>query len=366
MNLKQRGSRYGFGVHFAAGAAGVVIIAAGVAQGFKPATEIWLGAGLVAVLIAHARLGFAFSRAQAEIEMLRRLMKRVSEDPAKSARKIMPALNLHDASELTEEDVRILEEVRGAIENQRVELYLQPIVSLPQRKARFYEAFSRLRDAEGRVLRPSAYIDAAERANRIGVIDNMILIRSIQALRKQARRAPRLTVFCNLSPATLYDEQFFGHFVDYLEANTDLASRLVFEFTYPAVQMMHPRVEENLNAIAAKGFTFSIDHVHKFDIDVEALKLRGFAFIKIASSLLTAAHNGDEEQARRLATLRKRLADNEIDLIAEKIEREEDMPALAGLGLDYGQGNLFGPPRQSQFYLACEEDGETPPLAEAS
>ena len=46
-------------------------------------------------------------------------------------------------------------------------------------------------------------------------------------------------IFCNISPATIYDVDFFTRFTDYLDANEDLAQRLVFEFTYPAVEMMH-------------------------------------------------------------------------------------------------------------------------------
>ena len=43
---------------------------------------------------------------------------------------------------------------RGAIDANRVDLYLQPIVTLPQRKVRYYEAMSRLRTEDGDVLLP--------------------------------------------------------------------------------------------------------------------------------------------------------------------------------------------------------------------
>lgn len=359
MNLQQRGSRYGFGVHFAAGAAGVLVLAAGLTERLAPSIEIWLSAALIVVVLLHARMGFAFSRAQAELEMLRKLAKRVKEDPARSFKKAMPRLKLDTVEEISEEDVAILDKVKESIESDRVDLYLQPIVSLPQRKSRFFEAYSRLHEEGGRILKPAYYLDAAERANRIGVIDNMILLRCIQALREKSKDNPRMTVFCNLSPATLYDSEFFADFTDYLEANSDLTSKLIFEFTYPAVQMMHPKVEENLKSIADKGFVFSVDHVHTLDIDIETLRNKNFGYVKIASSILLAAGAGGEAQAAKLATFRKRLADAGIDLIAEKIEREEDMPAIAALGLDYGEGNLFGIPRPAGFYLDADEKKAT-------
>ncbi len=48
----------------------------------------------------------------------------------------------------------LLETIRASLEENRVDLYLQPIVSLPQRKLRFYEALSRLRAEDGTVIMP--------------------------------------------------------------------------------------------------------------------------------------------------------------------------------------------------------------------
>ncbi|MDE3115865.1 MAG: EAL domain-containing protein, partial [Pseudomonadota bacterium] len=58
----------------------------------------------------------------------------------------------------------LLETIRASLEENRVDLYLQPIVSLPQRKLRFYEALSRLRAEDGTVIMPAQYIKVAEPA----------------------------------------------------------------------------------------------------------------------------------------------------------------------------------------------------------
>ena len=364
MNLKQRTSRYGAGVLFMAGLAGVLLVTAGAASGFRPDFGIWLAAALVGSLILHARMGFALSRAQVEIDMLKSLSARVETDPEASARTIAPLFALEGGRQpdLTAGDRAMLERVRDAIDGDRLDLYLQPIVSLPQRKTRYYEAFSRMRDDAGVVLRPSDYIEAAERANRIGVIDNMILLRCIQALSRIEQQSGRCAIFCNISPATLYDIEFFNHFTDYLKLNRVLAQRLIFEFTYPAVCMTHPRFEANLQSIARRGFMFSVDHVHSLDLDWPALRARNFRFAKASSALLRAAAGADPSGAV-LRAHRKRIEDAGIDLIAEKIEFETDMPEILSLGLDYGQGNLFGPPQPAMHYL---QSAVPAPLAKAS
>ncbi|MEO1015090.1 MAG: EAL domain-containing protein [Pseudomonadota bacterium] len=255
-------------------------------------------------------------------------------------------------------DFETLSRVKDAILEGRIELYLQPIVSLPQRKPRFYEAFSRLRDADGDILKPASYIEAAERANRIGVIDNLILTRCVDAIRRRSRVDPHLVVFCNISPATLFDSEFFAQFTSFLEANADIAGNLVFEFTYPSIHMMHPRVERNIAEIAARGFAFSVDHMHCIDLDWESLRARNFRFVKASARMLLGAESAPRDDVadarfRLLRDFRSRVRDCGIDVIAEKIEREADMPGILSIGLDYGQGHLFGAPRPADHYLSA-------------
>ncbi len=307
----------------------------------------------------HARVGFALSRAQQEIELLRRQSEKIVAEPRGSKR--TQTVKLEGAENVSSGDSETLELVRSAIECDRIDLYLQPIVSLPQRKHRYYEAFSRLRNEDGSILRPGAYLDAAERANRIGAIDNLILLRAVQALRKLGTDNKHYRIFCNISPATIFDEDFFARFSDYLDANADLSKRLVFEFTYPAVEIMHERVGANLNAIAQRGFAFSIDHIRRFDLDWSALKEKNFLFAKTTSAMLLGAHRGDAAARARVKTFVKQLSDKNIDLIVEKIESEAQIPEILDLGIDYGQGELFAAPRPASSFMT-----DLPALAKAS
>lgn len=350
MNLRQKSSRYNAFVLFAAGITGTFLIVATVRAGFKPDFEIWLACGLVVSLILHARAGFALSRAQQEIELLRGLVDRIKP----SANKSEPRVAFEPVAAADINDAKALRAVQDAIENDRVDLYLQPIVSLPQRKTRFFEAFSRLRQADGKVLQPSDYLDAAERANRIGVIDNMILLRAVQALRQLGPQSAQYRIFCNISPATIFDQDFFTRFTDYLDANEDLAQRIVFEFTYPAVEMMHARVKKNLKAVANRGFCFSVDHIRRFDLNWEALAERNFHYVKASSALLLSESAKGEEGKARIRTFKENLRRHNIDLIVEKIERETDMPEILKLGIDYGQGALFGAPAIASQYVQSE------------
>ncbi len=362
MNWRQKSSRYSAAVLFVAGITAGMLIFATVNSGFKIEFEIWLAIALVVSLILHARAGFAMSNAQREIELLRGLVQKIK--PGLGRSKSLPELDFDTAGVkgiVGNQDTEMLERVKDAIENDRVDLYLQPIVSLPQRKQRHFEAFSRLRNGDGTILRPLDYLDAAVRANKIGVIDNMILLRAVQALRQLETNGQDYRIFCNISPATIFDQDFFTRFTDYLDANCDLAQRLVFEFTYPAVEIMNARVEKNLEAIARRGYMFSADHIRRFDLNWRALSEKNFRYVKASSALLLNENKGDDAARARVKVFKDRLREHNIDLIVEKVELEADMPGISALGIDFGQGDLFGAPRPASFYVMPSIE-----LAEAS
>ncbi|RYG30793.1 MAG: EAL domain-containing protein, partial [Burkholderiales bacterium] len=113
----------------------------------------------------------------------------------------------------------ILDAVKEALRENRVDLHLQAIVNLPQRRTCFYEGFTRLRRANGQVIMPAEFLGAAERANLLGVIDNMLLFRCVQIVRRLSERDRRIGVFCNISMASLEDEMFFPPFLEFMREN---------------------------------------------------------------------------------------------------------------------------------------------------
>src|SRR6202007_2840352 len=123
----------------------------------------------------------------------------------------------------------LMETVREALAENRVDLYLQPVVALPQRKTVFYESFTRLRDESGRGLMPTEYLSVAEPGGLVTAIDNLLLFRCVQIVRRLAKQDRRIGIFCNISTASLRDETFFPQFLEFLNENRDLAGALIFE-----------------------------------------------------------------------------------------------------------------------------------------
>jgi cyclic-di-GMP phosphodiesterase, flagellum assembly factor TipF len=233
--------------------------------------------------------------------------------------------------------------IRSAIEANRIDLHLQPIVTLPQRKVRFYEAMSRLRTQSGDVVLAAEFISQAEAGGLMPKIDNLVVFRCVQVLRRLLLKNREVGVFCNLSVATLTDAVVFPQLLEFLDANRAIAPSLVLEFTQSGLRGAGPIETESLAALRACGFHFSMDNVTDLRLEPRELASRGFRFVKLRANLIlnrsgiaADIHPGD------LPDLLGRFG---IDLIAEKIESEGSVVDLLDYDVKFGQGFLFSPPR---------------------
>jgi cyclic-di-GMP phosphodiesterase TipF (flagellum assembly factor) len=174
--------------------------------------------------------------------------------------------------------------VREALMENRVELHLQPIVQLPQRKTAFYEGFTRLKDANGRLILPTEFIPAAEQAGLMGTIDNVLLFRCVQIVRKLMKQDRRIGIFCNLSPAALADEHFFPQFLDFMRENRDLAGSVIFEIPQDSYENRTSIEARAMAKLVDLGFRFSIDRVTNTEIDLPDLERSGVRYVKVAAA----------------------------------------------------------------------------------
>jgi cyclic-di-GMP phosphodiesterase TipF (flagellum assembly factor) len=250
----------------------------------------------------------------------------------------------------------LLETIRASLEENRVDLYLQPIVSLPQRKLRYYEALSRLRDAGGQVIMPSQYIQIAGQAGLMSVVDNLLLFRCVQVLRRLAVKTREIGIFCNISGETLADAEFFPQFLDYMQANRDLAGLIIFEFSQADVLKAGPAGEKNLARLAEMGFALSMDHVETLALDFVKLKAIGFRHLKVRAQTMVEGMSG-AGAAVAAEDFKKLLSRHGLNLIAERVEDERTVLQLLDYAVDFAQGYLFGEPR------AVRDDAARPALS---
>ncbi len=287
-----------------------------------------------------------------ELKVLESLMREFAGRVSSSARRAMPEQELFAGRAATSgrsylngiAEPELLETIRASLEENRVDLYLQPMVSLPQRKLRFYEALSRLRAEDGTVIMPAQYIKVAAPAGLMSIVDNLLLFRAVQIVRRLTQKHRDIGVFCNISGDTLTDLEFFPQFLEYMQQHRDLAGQIVFEFEQGSVLRAGAAGESNLRALAGLGFPLSMDHVDTLAIDFARLKSLGFRHLKVRADTLTRGMSS-AQAAVAAEDFKLLLARHGLNLIAERVEDEKTVLQLLDYGVDFAQGFLFGEPR---------------------
>jgi cyclic-di-GMP phosphodiesterase, flagellum assembly factor TipF len=234
--------------------------------------------------------------------------------------------------------------VSDAISNGRVELYLQPIVTLPQRKVRYYEALSRIQLPGESAIEAARFIPAARAAGLLPKIDERLVQNCVQIVRRLAAKNREIGLFLNIAPETLADRATFGEILGYLEANRALATSLVLEMPQRAYRTLGAIELTSLSMLAERGFRFSLDRIEDFRIDARALAERGVRFLKVPADLMLSPEQQETGHIHP-ADLSDMLGRYGIDLVADHIETESIVVDLLDFDVRYGQGFLFAQPR---------------------
>jgi cyclic-di-GMP phosphodiesterase TipF (flagellum assembly factor) len=273
---------------------------------------------------------------------------------------------------LAEADVHRMGAIVQAFETDRLELHLQPIVALPQRKVRFYEAFARLRLADDTVLVPAEFMPVLERLSRVSELDRRMLERAISIARHLVSRGSEAIVSVNLSSRSIEEPGFLRSVARIIDAAPDVAGKVVLELPQHCWRSLDIEKAGALAALRDKGVPFALDHATDLRIDPIALADRGVRFVKIAADLLANSDpkNGFDIELSDLSAILRRAG---IQLIAERVEREEAVPDLIDLDVPLAQGFVFAPPRvvRSEVFHAqpvgkSAEDAAETPMAEPS
>jgi len=259
--------------------------------------------------------------------------------------------------------------IRSAIDANRVDLYLQPMVTLPQRKVRYYEALSRLRSDKGDVVLATDFLSSADAHGLMPKIDNLVIFRCVQVVRRLLAKNREVGLFCNVAGSTLTDGSVFPQLLEFLEANRAVSSAIILEIPQSALTSAGPIELESLSALAQHGYRFSLDNVTDLRFEPRDLVARGFRYVKVrADVLLKRISVASDIDPADLADLLRRFG---IDLIAERVESEGSVVDLLECGVRFGQGFVFSPPRpvRAEALQGIADRGEpagtAPPAAPA-
>ena len=259
------------------------------------------------------------------------------------------------------EEMKWVSRITSAVEDNRLELYYQPIVGIRQANdtARgHYELLLRMRDENGALVQPDQFIPAAERYNMMSVLDRWVVQ---EALREFADKggdgAPaRYTIAINLSGTSLSEDRFLEFVIQELERHELPEGAVCFEITETAAISNLSRVIHFMQALKKLGCKFSLDDFGSGLSSFTYLKNLPVDYLKIDGQFISNVVDDsvDESMVRAISEVGQAMG---IETIAERVETPDVLEKLAEIGVAYAQGYYIARPESVDRFAPWESAG---------
>jgi diguanylate cyclase (GGDEF)-like protein/PAS domain S-box-containing protein len=240
--------------------------------------------------------------------------------------------------------------INRARDEERFELYYQPIVPIAAiapgtKEYRHFELLLRMRDEQGTLVMPSAFIPAAERYNLMPSLDRWVVQEVLEDLvyRGQAGVEP-YTLAVNLSGTSLNDARFLEFLLSELSALHLTEGALCFEITETAAISNLGSVVSFMQRLREQGCRFSLDDFGTGLSSLTYLKHLPVDYVKIDGQFIRNVNKDRADESVVDAIARMARAFN-IRTIAERVESREVFMRLGEIGITFAQGYFIAVPQ---------------------
>jgi len=249
------------------------------------------------------------------------------------------------------EDSSVLRsELVDIIRNQRIHSVYQPIVSLKDAAVIGYEALSR-GPAGSRWQSPIKLFTYAEKE---GLLHPMDRLAREKAIRGAFLARQEELLFINISAAILHDPQFApGKTMELVEAHGIEPGQIVFELTERSSIEDFSMTKRILQHYRQQGYRIAIDDAGAGYSSLQAIAELHPDFIKVDKSLVQDIHCNKTKEVimETFVSFAQKLG---IQIIAEGIEKQEELLCMTRIGVHFGQGYLLGKPGEEKAVIAPE------------
>jgi Amt family ammonium transporter len=221
------------------------------------------------------------------------------------------------------------------------------------------EVLVRMRDRNGELVPPGAFIPAAERYSLMGELDRWVAEHAL-ALKSRQPRAD--SIWCiNLSGHSIGEEGLFETIRRRLEHHRISPQEICFEITETAVVRSLSRAERFVSQLRGLGCVVALDDFGSGMSSCTYLKHLPVDFLKIDGSFVRDIQGNrmDRAMVHAIQEIANELG---IRTIAEYVETRTTLEAIRALGVHYAQGYYLGRPEPIER-AAPRPQGLTPPVS---
>ncbi len=257
-------------------------------------------------------------------------------------------INLDNEQEF-DRQTEVKRSLEFALDQQRLEMYLQPLVDSRTREPAGAEVLARIRDLDGKVILPNLFVPIAEKNGKINLMGEQVLELACRFIHDNDMAALGLSwLNVNLSPIQCMRTDLSSRFLAILNGNGVSPESIRFEITEQSVVDI-PLLESHIRTLRENGFLFSLDDYGSGYSNLNRVKRYPFSNIKLDMEVVWGYFH---DRDRLLPSIVQAFKQMGYTVTAEGIETEEMADALSAIGCDYLQGFYFSPPLPADEFIS--------------
>ena len=262
-------------------------------------------------------------------------------DEAGESRDIEQTLMTEETLEEINRQIEVKRWLDKALENDAVEVFLQPIVESGTNRTVAAEALARIRDDSGKLIPPGLFIPVAEKNGSINMLGEQVLRKVCAFIRTHSLQdAGFRWINVNLSPIQCMHSNLPGLCSSILKEYGVPASQIHLEITEESM-INYVKQEQQIEDLLDIGFQISLDDYGSGFSNLHQVKKFSFSNIKLDMNIVW---DYIRDRDALLPALVQAFRQMGFSITAEGIETQEMADAMAGIGCDYLQGYCFSKP----------------------
>lgn len=241
--------------------------------------------------------------------------------------------------------------ILSAIEEDRVEVYYQPIYSTMEQSFTSAEALVRIKDEEGKIIPPGMFIDVAEKSGMILKLGEIVFRKVCKFIKENRIDQYGLRyIEVNLSVVQCADEHLAKTYIDIMEELKINPKWINLEITESASLNAKKILLDNMKCLMNYGVKFSLDDFGTGQSNLNYIVDMPVDIVKFDRDMINAYfENGKAKYVMNAAM--HMIQGMELEIVSEGIETQKQYETMENLGINYIQGYYFSKPLPQDEFL---------------
>ena len=243
------------------------------------------------------------------------------------------------------------EEILSAMNEDRVEVFYQPIYSTKKKCFTSAEALVRIRQRDGSILPPGKFIPVAEQTGLISRLGELVFEKTCRFIRKKNPKQYGIEyIEVNLSVRQCETRDLAGVYMHIMEKYGVEPSMINLEITETASILTRQTLVENMQILIEYGVSFSLDDFGNGQSNLNYIVDMPVSIVKFDRDM-SQAYFANQKAKFVMEAAMQMIHDMKLRIVSEGIETKEQMETIAKLGIDYIQGYYFSRPIPEDEFL---------------